>query len=122
MQPVSEELLEEITNRLVAELQPEEIVLFGSRAWGNPREDSDVDLLIIMPADEFTSPEHQLRARRCLRDIDVPKDILMRTRSHVDRFRSVPASLEALILGRGRVLYAGRQAGAGTGLADQGAA
>jgi len=37
--------------RQIAEkFQPEKIILFGSRAYGTPHEDSDVDLLVIMPA------------------------------------------------------------------------
>src|SRR5690242_6590378 len=34
--------------KLVQELNPEKIVLFGSYAYGNPNPDSDVDLLVIM--------------------------------------------------------------------------
>ncbi len=45
MKAVSHELLAEMTRRLVAEFQPEQIILFGSHAWGTPNEDSDVDLL-----------------------------------------------------------------------------
>jgi predicted nucleotidyltransferase len=44
MKPLPVTLLEEMTRRLVAELQPERIILFGSYAWGAPTEDSDVDL------------------------------------------------------------------------------
>src|ERR1700732_4656238 len=37
--------------RQVAErFHPEKIVLFGSYAYGTPHEDSDVDLLVVMPA------------------------------------------------------------------------
>lgn len=35
-------------DRLVSELKPEKIILFGSYAYGNPTPDSDVDLLIVM--------------------------------------------------------------------------
>ena len=31
------------------EFQPDKIILFGSYAYGTPNEDSDVDLLVIMP-------------------------------------------------------------------------
>src|SRR5919205_187899 len=37
--------------RQVAErFQPEKIILFGSYAYGTPHEDSDVDILVVMPA------------------------------------------------------------------------
>ena len=37
--------------RAVAErFQPERVILFGSYAYGQPNADSDVDLLVVMPA------------------------------------------------------------------------
>ena len=38
-----------LAERIVAEFSPERIILFGSRAVGAGTEDSDVDLLVIMP-------------------------------------------------------------------------
>ena len=35
---------------LVAKFQPERVILFGSHAYGKPHADSDVDLLVVMPA------------------------------------------------------------------------
>ena len=41
--------IRELTERIVREFSPERVVLFGSYANGNPRPDSDVDLLVILP-------------------------------------------------------------------------
>ncbi len=38
-------------DRIVERFHPEKIILFGSYAYGNPTEDSDVDVLIVMPFD-----------------------------------------------------------------------
>jgi predicted nucleotidyltransferase len=35
--------------RIAREFKPERIILFGSHAYGHPRGDSDVDLLVILP-------------------------------------------------------------------------
>jgi predicted nucleotidyltransferase len=35
---------------LVDRFQPERVILFGSYAYGTPNADSDVDLLVVMPA------------------------------------------------------------------------
>src|SRR5438132_11147889 len=63
--------------RQVAEhFQPDKIILFGSHAYGTPHEDSDVDILVIMPA------RNQLdQAVKISLDIDppFPLDILVRT-------------------------------------------
>ena len=65
MKELPQGLLGEMTQRLVAEFQPEQVILFGSHAWGTPNEDSDVDLLIIVShSDE--KPVQACRARSSL--------------------------------------------------------
>ncbi len=41
--------IEEVSRRIVEAFHPERIILFGSHAYGQPSEYSDVDLLVIMP-------------------------------------------------------------------------
>jgi predicted nucleotidyltransferase len=38
-----------LCDQIVAKFQPQKIILFGSYAYGNPKPDSDIDLLIIVP-------------------------------------------------------------------------
>lgn len=42
-----EAAIQEVVRRLVAEYQPEKIMLFGSYAYGEPHADSDLDMLIV---------------------------------------------------------------------------
>ena len=44
MKTISPDVLREATRRLAEEFHPQEIWLFGPHAWGQPPEDSDVDL------------------------------------------------------------------------------
>ena len=46
---IATEKIRELTERIVHEFHPERVILFGSYAAGNPRPDSDVDLLVILP-------------------------------------------------------------------------
>lgn len=46
------EIIAGITSALVAAYAPERIILFGSFAYGEPDEDSDIDLLIIKDTHE----------------------------------------------------------------------
>ncbi|MCC3408434.1 MAG: nucleotidyltransferase domain-containing protein [Microcoleus sp. PH2017_10_PVI_O_A] len=39
----------QLSQAIVNEFQPKKIILFGSYAYGNPQDDSDVDLLVILP-------------------------------------------------------------------------
>ena len=47
-----EDILAEMTRRLVREFAPEQVILFGSHAWGELNEDSDVDLSVIKESSE----------------------------------------------------------------------
>ena len=38
-----------LSERIAREFHPERIILFGSYAYGTPTDDSDVDLLVILP-------------------------------------------------------------------------
>src|SRR5438132_14271332 len=63
--------------RAIAErFQPDKIILFGSYAYGTPHEDSDVDLLVIMPTWNQHSQAVQIR---CALAAPFPMDLLVRT-------------------------------------------
>jgi predicted nucleotidyltransferase len=98
-------MLEEAVERLKSEFQPEEIYLFGSHAWGNPGEDSDVDLMVIVPSSNERPIRRMQRAHRCLRGIGFAKDIFVNTRSEFDRYRHLKVSLSHKIFEQGRKLY-----------------
>ena len=104
MKVLDEKLLETVTRRLVSEFQPEQI-WFGSHAWGTPKEDSDVDLFVIVSTSEEKPVRRMQRAHRCLSGLRFPKDVLVQTRAEVDRYKHLRASLSHQVLNRGRKLY-----------------
>jgi predicted nucleotidyltransferase len=105
MKTIPPDLLAEITRRLVVEFRPEQIILFGSHAWGAPNEDSDVDLCVIVSQSEEKPIQRAVRAQHCMDRLLVPADILVKTRAEVDRYCHIRASLERKILQQGRVLF-----------------
>jgi uncharacterized protein len=105
MRIVSQDLLDEVTRRLVAEFQPEQVWLFGSHAWGEPDEGSDLDLMVVVGDSSEAPVRRAQRAHRCLSGVGIAKDVLVKTRAEVERFRKVRSSLEALILEQGRLIY-----------------
>ena len=98
-------ILQEITRRLVAEFKPEKIFLFGSRAWGTSRDDSDIDLLVVIAESMERPASLAYRAHRCLEGIDFSKDVLVKSRSDVEKYKDVRASLIHRILKEGKALY-----------------
>lgn len=101
---VDEQVLAAVVNRLVEGLDPDKIVLFGSRARGDNRPDSDLDLLIIAPSTE--KPHRRpIAAYRAVSDLIVPKDIVWYTPEEVQEWSGVKYHLATRALREGRVLY-----------------
>jgi len=98
-------LLEEIVRRLVEALKPEQIILFGSYAYGEPNKDSDVDLLIIVSDSDESRYRRSCQAYRALRGIMIPTDLLVLTRAEVEYKVNVLSSLISQAVRQGRVLY-----------------
>lgn len=116
---VSDNLLQEVTRRLIAQFQPEQIILFGSQAWGTPTADSDLDVMVIVTDSDLSDYERTVQGQRALMGLDVAKDVIIKTRTEFDFFRQVRASLEYKVAHEGKVLYDRRQSTVGTELAYQ---
>ena len=89
--------------RAVAErFRPDKIVLFGSHAYGTPHADSDVDLLVVMPARN----QHDQAVRiRWEVPAPFPMDLLVRTPQNVRRRLADGDSFLREVLSRGKILY-----------------
>jgi hypothetical protein len=98
-------VIAEATRRLVEEFQPEQVWLFGSYAWGDPTEDSDLDLMVVLNQSDERSLARMQRAHRCLRRLGMPKDVVVDTRAEFDRFKDVKSSLTYKIIHEGRLLH-----------------
>jgi predicted nucleotidyltransferase len=96
--------LAEMTRRIAVAVQPIKIILFGSRARGGARPDSDVDLLVIKP-EPVRQRHDSARLRVLLRDFSVPIDIVVVGKDFVERYGDIPGSVVYPALREGRVLY-----------------
>ncbi len=89
--------------RQVAErFRPEKIILFGSYAYGQPHEDSDVDLLVIMPA---RNPHDQAVKIRWELPAPFAMDLLIRTPKDLQWRLEERESFHTEIMSKGKVLY-----------------
>lgn len=106
---MDESLLKSMTDAIVDELHPDEVILFGSYAAGTERRGSDVDFLVVVPdSKEACRQRRRLTGRlyRRLAAYPVPKDILVYTRGEVERWRHIHGHIVATSLAEGRRLYA----------------
>jgi uncharacterized protein len=100
---VTRRQIEELGNRIATRFHPEKIVLFGSYASGQPTEDSDVDLLVVMPF-SGRSVDQAVEIRMETRS-SFPVDLIVRTPEAVlERLRLGDTFISG-ILNAGRVLY-----------------
>ncbi len=92
-----------LTDSIIREFRPQCIVLFGSYAYGNPDEDSDVDLLVVLPFEG--KPIH--KGLEILRRINprVPLDLLVRTPEQVEERIANKDWFMREIFERGQKLY-----------------
>jgi uncharacterized protein len=98
-----EGLIHEAGRRLSRAAPEADIILFGSRARGEAREDSDLDLLVIEPDFDRRSDEY-VRLRKELRGLEVAVDLIVYRRREAEMWRGVPGTFLHQVLEEGRVL------------------
>src|SRR5947209_19595946 len=95
-------LIRRFARQVAERFQPERIILFGSYAYGTPHADSDVDILVVMPA------HNQLnQAVRISLAIDppFPLDIIVRTPKNLQWRLAEGESFLTEVVMKGKVLY-----------------
>ena len=90
--------------RIVNELNPENVILFGSYAYGKPNPHSDVDLLVIMKT-SASLKERSWKVSRLLLPRPFPVDILVKTPKEIEKALKSGDFFLKEILTRGKVLY-----------------
>jgi len=97
-------LIKEAITIIVTSFNPEKIFLFGSYAYGNPTPDSDLDLMVIMDTNEQPH-KRAIPIRKALRDIGIPKDIIVKTPEEFKRFKDIVGTIIYPAAHRGKLLY-----------------
>lgn len=94
-----------LANHIAEKFNPEEIILFGSHAYGKPHEWSDVDLLVVME-----TPKGEVKTIMEISDSLPPLpfrvDIIARSRSVINRRKNSGDFFLREITKKGKVLYA----------------
>jgi len=100
------ELIQEIVQKIVAGYAPQKIILFGSYAYGEPDEDSDIDLLIIKDTDKRPI-ERWMEVKRLLRDRSRRASVspLVYTLRELEHRLAIKDFFIQEVLEKGQVLY-----------------
>ena len=96
-------LIAEARRRLAAAAPDARVILFGSRARGEERPDSDLDLLVIEPELKSRRAEF-VRLREALGDLGVPIDLVVLSAKYADERARVRGTMVNEAIQGGRVL------------------
>ena len=96
--------VDRLVRRIVDTVHPLRIILFGSRARGDARPDSDLDLLVVMPDGTHRRQTTQ-RLYRGIQDAGISIDMLVATPSDLEKHKGTPGYVYKTILREGRDVY-----------------
>lgn len=95
--------IDELTARIASEFSPDRIILFGSHAYGQPSNDSDVDILVVLPFDG--KPVRKAIEIRNKVNAAMPLDLIVRTPEQLAERLAQNDWFIRDIVERGRTLY-----------------
>ena len=104
MDKINDSLMQEIVSRIVRIVNPLRVIMFGSRARGDARPESDLDLLVVA---EDARPR-AVRASELygvLSDIPIPMDILVYQPAEITEWSNVPQAFVTTAVREGTLLY-----------------
>ena len=108
MTQVTDTLIDGMVQAIVDEVDPEQVILFGSRGRGDERKDSDVDLVVV-EAEPFgpkrSRHKEMVRLYHAVAGFPVAADVLVYSREDVDYWRDSLNHVLARALREGKVLY-----------------
>lgn len=98
------EQIRALSDQIAQTFRPEQIILFGSYAYGSPGPNSDVDLLVVMPYTRH--PAYQAAAIRATVRPGFPVDVIVRDPAELAERVALGDWFLRDVVERGHVLYA----------------
>lgn len=108
MRPETDQLIEEMTAIIVREVDPKQVILFGSQARGAARPNSDLDFLIVQDhpfVPGRTRRQQMVKLWRLLARFPFSQDIPVYTPEEVEEWRQTKNHVIARALREGKLLY-----------------
>jgi predicted nucleotidyltransferase len=97
------EQIQRLCDEIARSFHPDRIILFGSYAYGTPSQESDVDLLVVMPF-QGSSREQAVKIRSSI-DTRVAYDLIVRTPQQISERLAMGDFFFEEITKQGKVIY-----------------
>lgn len=99
-----DEKISELVRRIVNQFEPEKVILFGYYARGTAGEDSDADVLVVMPV-KGSKRKKANEIDVALVGIDLPVDVIVVTPEELERQKNQIGTIIYPALKEGKILY-----------------
>lgn len=100
---ITQQQIDDIAARIADSCHPEKIILFGSYAYGTPGEDSDLDLLVVLPF-EGKSIYKSMEILEIVHPT-LPLDLIVRTPEQLATRLALHDFFLQEVVRKGKVLY-----------------
>lgn len=104
VQLITQEEINTVVNRIVESTKPEKVIIFGSYAYGQPDENSDLDILVIKHT-KIPQFQRAREIRKHLRGLAIPIDIVIYIPQEIDEWKDTQAAFITQIIKNGKVVY-----------------
>ncbi len=101
---ITQKQIKKLTNIIIEIEQPDQIILFGSYACGEPTEASDLDILVVK---EYNVPRHK-RGQEVLKSLSYvrfPLDIVFYTPAEIEKWRPTALAFITTVMSQGKIMY-----------------
>jgi predicted nucleotidyltransferase len=103
--------IQAVVRQIVDKFQPKQIILFGSYAYGKPRPESDVDLMVVMET-PLRNVDQAIRIARAI-DYHFGLDLLVRRPEQITERLALGDFFMQEVIEKGKVLYESADTGMG---------
>lgn len=100
-----ERIVQDIVGRILTVVNPKKVVLFGSAARGEMRENSDIDFLVVVPNGIHRRKAAQSIYRKLL-GVGFAADIVVVTEADIEKYHDTDGYVIHPALTEGRTVYA----------------
>src|ERR1700733_1982637 len=107
---ISQDIIDNLVSRIKKVIEPKEVILFGSAARGLMADDSDIDVLVVVPAGT-----HRMRTSQQIHmnlfGFEYPVDVIVATRADLEKHKNNPGLIYRSLIYRnilkeGKSVYA----------------